>query len=258
MSQARALDEFAAKTAIGAKVALPSTRGEEACRVSTAVNLSDGDLISDTHEHAVMDLIAGRSVRSLLRRLDAIVCGKSPQRATAAQTGAALLPWTRDTAARLTMALGAAAAIKASGRTNLVLAYAHSGSLPDYEWRRILKLAFILELPVIFVVFHARRGANADLCRISQRLGLPGFPVDAADAVALYRVAQESIGRVRGDSGPVVIECLRITEADALAEMRGFLLSRRVAGKAWMNATGPAYRRQLEAALRTSRRSAKR
>lgn len=253
MSQARALDEFAVKTASSAKAAFPSTHGEEACRASTAVNLASGDLISDTHESAVMDLIAGRNVRSLLRRLDAIVSGKNPRRATHPQTGAAQLPWTKDTATRLTMALGAAASIKATGQPSLVMAYAHSRDLPDAGWRSILKSAAQFELPIIFVVLPGHRGAGSNLCALTQKLGLPGFPVDAADAVALYRVAQESIGRARGDRSPVLIECHRTTQDDALAQMRSFLLSRGVAGKAWMSGIAPAFRRQLEAARRASR-----
>lgn len=258
MSQARALDEFATRVATKAKAQLEPTRGEEACRVSTAINLTDGDLISDSHNNVVMDLIAGRSASSLLRRFDTLVSGKNPRRTKPAQTGAAQLPWTKDAATRLMMALGAATSIKATPRQNLVMAYAHSRDLPAAEWHRILRLAAELELPIIFVALPGPAGASQNLCAIAQKLTLPGFPVDAADAVALYRVAQESIGRARGDRSPVVIECRQTTGDDPLAQMQSFLLSRGVAGKAWMSAIGPAFRKQLEASQRAQRRRAER
>lgn len=258
MSQARALDEFASRAAAKAKAQVKSTRGEEACRVSTAINLADGDLISDSNEGIAMDLIAGRSASTLLRRLDALLSGNKPSRSISHHSGAAQIAWTKGTAARLTMALGAAASIKASGRPNLVMAYAHSRDLSTTEWQRTLKLAAELELPIIFVALPDPTGASQNLCAISQKLGLPAFPVDAADAVALYRVAQESIGRARGDRSPVLIECRQTTGDDPIAQMQSFLLSRSVAGKAWTNSTGPAFRNQLEAAHRASRRRTKR
>ena len=53
------------------------------------------------------------------------------------------------------------------------------------------------ELPLIFVVLP-RRGQASRWTRPErhgERYGLPGIPVDASDAVAIYRVAQEALGR---------------------------------------------------------------
>lgn len=261
MTEARALDEFVTRAAAKAKAQLKSTRGEEACRVSTAVNLTNGDLISDSGEGLVIDLIAGRRISSLLRRLDSILSKEKRRHSGRAHTGTAQLPWTQDTAARLTMALGAAASIKAARRPNLVMAYAHGSDLSVPQWRRILKSAVEFELPIIFVVLPDPVGASRNLCSLTHKLGLPGFPVDSADAVALYRVAQESIGRAHGDASPILIECLAhrpsgkpTPQDDPIAQMRSFLLNRGIAGKAWLNGTGRAYQKQLQAGLQASRR----
>lgn len=258
MTEARALDEFVTRAAAKTKAQLKSTRGEEACRVSTAINLTAGDLISDSNEGIVMDLIAGRSVSVLLRRLDALASGERPRHSRLRQTGAVQLTWTNDAITRLTMALGAAASIKAARQPNLVVAYAHGRDLTVPQWRRMLSSAAELELPIIFVVLPEPRATGPNLCTLARRLGLPGFPVDAGDAVALYRVAQESIGRARGDASPVLIECIaqgrQTTQDDPITQMQSFLLSRSIAGKAWLHRTGRAYGKQLEDGLRASRR----
>ena len=70
---------------------------------------------------------------------------------------------------------------------------------------------------------------------------MPGIPVDAGDAVAVYRVAQESLGRTRGGDGPVLIECVEHLGVrgrrpiDPLDQMKEFLLGRKVGTKAWLN-----------------------
>jgi TPP-dependent pyruvate/acetoin dehydrogenase alpha subunit len=85
---------------------------------------------------------------------------------------------------------------------------------------------------------------------------VPGIPVDAADAVALYRVAQESLGRTRGGDGPVLIECVEYraegkggrTPVDPLVQMRDFLLDRKVCTQAWLRGAGGRMRRRIAGA----------
>ena len=68
MAEARVLDEYVARLQKRAKgnkrrrrldSRLDSIRGQEACRVSTAMDLGPGDLVSDSQVGVVMDLIAG-------------------------------------------------------------------------------------------------------------------------------------------------------------------------------------------------------
>ena len=55
---------------------LDSTRGQEACRVSTAIDLGPGDLVSDSQVGVVMDLLAGAKVDSLLKRVAELAFGE--------------------------------------------------------------------------------------------------------------------------------------------------------------------------------------
>src|SRR5947209_16831243 len=47
---------------------LATTRGQEACRVSTTLELDSGDLVSDTHDGAT-DLLLGIDIGTVLNRL---------------------------------------------------------------------------------------------------------------------------------------------------------------------------------------------
>jgi TPP-dependent pyruvate/acetoin dehydrogenase alpha subunit len=100
-----------------------------------------------------------------------------------------------------------------------------------------------------------KRGGVANLSAKTARWGVPGIPVDAGDAVALYRVAQESMGRTRGGDGPVLIECVEYRvegkggsdPVDPLIPMKEFLLSRKVCTKAWLKGAGDRLRRRITA-----------
>lgn len=259
MVEARALDEcvkrLQAKTK---KQRLKSTQGEEACRVSTAIELIGGDLVSDTQAGVVMGRIAGESAGSVLQLLNAIISNtkKRTARSASRSEAARQLPWIDDPDNRLRMAMGAALSFKVQGRSNIVVAYVYNRELPDAVWRRLLRLSAELNLPIIFVALpEARKRNGRSLSAKAQACGMPAFPVDAADAVAIYRVAQESIARTRGDGGPVVIECFTHPLADErknvaddpIAQMRSFMLGRRIAGTAWLDGAGHGFRRRIEA-----------
>ena len=235
---------------------LNSIRGQEACRVSTAIDLVPGDLVSDSEAGVVMDLLAGVKVNSLLKRVAALGSGKKIEGAKLDGASGRLLPWIDDAGERLRMAMGAALSFKTLGRANVVVAYVRHGEVGKGAWRRVLELAGKLELPLIFVVLPAAKGEEKDgvtnLSATTARWGVPGIPVDAGDAVALYRVAQESLGRTRGGDGPVLIECVAYqmegSAGDPLVQMREFLLGRKVCTKAWLERAGEGMRRRILAA----------
>ena len=124
----------------------------------------------------------------------------------------------------------------------------------------MLVMAAKLELPVIFVVLPAVKNKMRDgMATLSTRTsgwGVPGIPVDAGDAVAMYRVAQESMGRTRGGDGPVLIECVEYRTAgkaggapvDPLVPMKKFLLERKVCTRVWLKGAGDGLRRRIAAA----------
>jgi acetoin:2,6-dichlorophenolindophenol oxidoreductase subunit alpha len=253
MAEARVLDEHIAglKTGKGQR-RLESTRGQEACRVSTAIDLSAGDLVSDSQTGVVTDLIAGEKVSSLLKRVAEFSSVKKGGVA-GARTSQRVLPWVEGVERQLKIVLGAALAFKTLGHKNIVVAYVRHGEVGKETWREVLGLASKLELPVIFVVMptKGKKGVSGGLRERSKRWGVPGIAVDAGDAVALYRVAQESIGRTRAGDGPVLIECVeyraegRNAPTDPLGAMKDFLLGRKVCTEAWLKGAGGRLRRRI-------------
>jgi acetoin:2,6-dichlorophenolindophenol oxidoreductase subunit alpha len=260
MVEARTLDEHIAKMQKGLKARrrLDSTYGQEACRVSTAIDLQPGDLVSDSHVTIAMDLLGGAKADSLLKPVNAFHSGKI-DRATFSRDNASKrqLPWIEDPVDQLKMALGAALSFKTLKRENVVVAYARRDELAKWQWRQVLELVSKLDLPMIVVALpgtaEKKNGAATNLSSKARSWGLPGIPVDASDAVALYRVAQESMGRTRTGGGPVLIDCVAYqtkgakgdSPGDPLLQMRDFLLARKVCTETWLQNVGDSLRRRL-------------
>ncbi|WP_158941423.1 thiamine pyrophosphate-dependent enzyme [Granulicella sp. S190] len=255
MADARALDEHIADHITGLrkrtkpKRRLTSTRGQEACRVSTALDLLPGDLVCDSHPGVVMDLISGplskTQIKSLLNRVSEFQQNKLDARKLVREAALArVLPWVEDPGDRLRMAMGAALSFQTLKRGSVVVAYVGHEELGRKEWQQIIQLASKLDLPIIFVVLpnRAKQDRVPQLSAKVRGWGMPGIPVDANDAVALYRVTQESLGRIRGGGGPVLIECKQYpgsnrngAASDPLLQMKAFLLGRKLCTQAWLD-----------------------
>jgi acetoin:2,6-dichlorophenolindophenol oxidoreductase subunit alpha len=266
MTEMSLLDEHVAglQRGVKARLRLGSTRGQEACRVSTAIDLEAGDLVSDAQAGVAMELLAGARVDSLLRHVAALGTGTTSKAAwnglAGAKDGARQMPWIEEVGDRLRMAMGAALAFKMSKQTNLVVAYVLEGEASHRLWREVLPIASALELPVIFVVLPGRPGGKkksqeaGGLSARARECGVPGIRVDASDAVALYRVAQESIGRIRGSGGPVLVECVgyrlkkerKSSVVDPLVAMKLFLTGRGICTEAWLDRAGEALQKDID------------
>jgi acetoin:2,6-dichlorophenolindophenol oxidoreductase subunit alpha len=200
----------------------------------------------------VMNLIAGEKVASLLKRVVELHLGKKVKGAKGRMGAGRPLPWIEDSGDRMKMAMGAALSFKIEGRKNVVVVFVRRGEAGKAVWLQVLGLAGRFELPVIFVVLPAAKGEKTawNLSAKASGWGVPGMPVDAGDAVALYRVAQESLGRTRAGDGPVLVECVSFransgNAVDPLVQMKEFLLARKVCTKAWLEGPGERLRRKI-------------
>jgi TPP-dependent pyruvate/acetoin dehydrogenase alpha subunit len=283
MMQARALEKVLPRArrgrAIGQDAKIAGTKGMEACLVSAAADLGPGDLVSDALAGGVMDYLRGAALHEVLRPGKA---GRARKRRAGVGEAVALcgaaerLPSAMDAAERIWVALGAAAASKAAAakarseakaecaadantgrQAGVVVGYALPGELTAASWKRVLKFAAEHELPVVFVVLSKRDGrvkagavsALALSCRV------PAIVVDADDAVAIYRVAQESIGHARIGGGAALMECVpfalggaegkvRVTQ-DAIVGLERYLVQRGIATRAWMEREAKAFAKRL-------------
>ncbi len=132
----------------------------------------------------------------------------------------------------LLTAAGVAAAQKRSGNDKLVLAFAQSG-LTNLTWANALTWAQTEDLPLIVAVADPS-GPEAfrpplstepntldwsSLTRLARKLHLPILSVDGEDAVAVYRVMQESVLRARSGAGPAVLWAV-LPSAETLSKDR--------------------------------------
>ena len=262
--------------------------GLEACLVSTSVDLGQDDFVSDAVMDGTVDFLRGAMFRSTLggtvqalrdTTLESVLRpdDKARRRGLNADCGApSRLPAMPANEARLWTAMGIAFELKAqhahgraetnadaAKRDGVVVVYARPGEGSPALWRNILAFAAEHLLPVLFVVLRTvqRQGANAKATRsgamsaVSHRHGVPGMAVDADDAVALYRVAQEAIARARIGGGAALMECVPFllegtkrlpqTTADAIEELERYMLSRGVATRRWMEREAESCARRI-------------
>jgi hypothetical protein len=139
----------------------------------------------------------------------------------------------------LAMAAGAAIGRKAAGGDGVVIVFIDALPKNHAVWREALQLAGDKRLPIIFVLLPQSNGTRAamgvaSIASEATRVGVIAIPVDAADAVAIYRVAFESLARARRGTGATLIIATHFKLEDAprhktsvaqdpLAHMRAYL-----------------------------------
>ena len=246
MVELRLLEErVLRKSKAGARA--ESLRGEEACRVSLAQGLTAGDVVLDSRADRLMRHLFGLKLPKVMEGSDRV------------EGSGGLLPFVDGADARLFAAMGAGLLLKSMQKKSVVVVYVRTRAAAKGTWRQVLKAAGGADRPIIFVVLpRASKGSSkagsSGVCELARRSGVPGIPVDLSDAVALYRVAQESMGRLRSDGGPVLIECIPYRlegvkerpESDPIALLRGFMLGRKVCSEAWMDGVEVRFRERLK------------
>lgn len=262
MKRARLLNDALPRSQRG------GTTGLEASIVSTSADLGPDDLVSDALDGPVMEFFRGAKLDSVLGtgkargdRKRGLVGGSEADCGSAAR-----LPGGLEIQERMWAAVGAAAALKARAHAGIqakaatetqrqqgvVVMYALAGEAPPGLWRKALTFAGEQQLPVLFVLLPVvqRRSTKARPARargmnaVGLGCGVPVIAVDADDAVAIYRVAQESIGRARIGGGAVLMECVpfvvegasskRDAAGDAIAGLEAYVLHRGVATRDWV------------------------
>jgi hypothetical protein len=170
----------------------------EALLAASAIHLQPGDLVfSETDDSVAASLAPAPKA--------------APRKASkkSAQTVEFNLP-------RLAAAAAAAHGLSPKSK-NLVLTHTHENAI-ETNWQATLRFAQANRLPLLFLCAGShphpkQRAAKSDrnaftwesVGRLCARLRLPLLPVDGEDAVALYRVFQESSLHARAGAAPAVI-----------------------------------------------------
>jgi TPP-dependent pyruvate/acetoin dehydrogenase alpha subunit len=132
---------------------------------------------------------------------------------------------------------GVALAQKLEKKRNVVVALCAEDTSPSERWHEAMKFAGIHKLPILYVMKRSsafdldpasRTPVLDDVSFVAHDCGFPAIIVDSNDAVAVWRVAQESIHRARSGAGPTLIECeVQLAHAgDPLAQMEHYMKKR--------------------------------
>ena len=138
---------------------------------------------------------------------------------------------------------GIALAHKLERKQNVVVALCMGEPTPSDSWHDALRAAATQKLPILYVIEEAKVPEAStspatvtfleDFSFYLKDYGFPCIQVDAADAVAVWRVAQESIHRARNGAGPTLIECVMKSQQDPLVRMEDYMRKRKVWDDEW-------------------------
>jgi TPP-dependent pyruvate/acetoin dehydrogenase alpha subunit len=194
----------------------------------------------------------------ILHRVYAISSGARKSDTPASKQAVAQLPILDDTSDRLHLAMGAAVGAAFSRKGALAVAYVYPGDLLLPRWKSIFRLLSTHSAPLLLVALNGPSTTGTSLksgvlSHTSTACGVPGIPVDAADPVALYRVAQESMLRARAGGGPVLMECIpfqlggqKPLPADPIVTLQHFMLPRKVSTQEWMDSVATCFSSRLK------------
>jgi pyruvate dehydrogenase E1 component alpha subunit len=169
----------------------PHAAAREALLAATTMQLLPGDLL-------------------LAEPGDRTAAALAPKPKSTAPNPSATLP-----AQRLPLAAAMARGLQAAAAEGLVLAFTRAGAA-EPGWAAALEWAHTARLPLLLACVDATGGATGrasrqprltwpNMQRLAKKLRLPVFAVDGEDAVAVYRVMQESVMRARAGGGPAVL-----------------------------------------------------
>lgn len=219
--------------------------GREATIAGVAVDLLAEDTLQAPRDVFVSHFLKGMP-------LDALIAGamrSSNGRAHVAARGDG------NAFVDLETACAAAKEHKATKDGKITIAFTDTEQTHSGPLRTVLRMASRNNLPLIFVRYReVRREQEEKPKRIGKwrsladalEFGVPAIYVDGDDAVAVFRVASESIARARRRGGPTLIDCIADRSApgggtsSAAAGMNGFadplaIMESHLAGKGLFN-----------------------
>ena len=254
--------------------------GREAVLAAVLVDLVPEDALSLSHGDFAAGYIKGMPLETVFRSLSAAVNSSGPRRSLLQSNNGShghVIPPAPSAAAQLAIACGMANAWKLKLNGKITVALCGEDAAPIEAWRDALTFAGLHQLPLLLVCHRNVRSeaeeraaqtlfdelsAHAHTCRV------PALTVDGQDAVAVYRVAFESIARARQGRGPTLIECRAyvcknhrgtrkeasdLPEAkDPIRRMETYLLRKGLFNPALKRRIAAAFRRELVAATESS------
>jgi pyruvate dehydrogenase E1 component alpha subunit len=251
---------------------LDASRGREAAIAGVGVDLLPEDILSPSQCDLASTVIKGMALDRMFLRLAGTGNGKArPKTKLRFDAKANVIAPNLDLPARLDAACSSAAAHKAAKNCRIVVVTCGDGATSLGSWREALMYAGLHALPIIFVwhndALDAREGPHDGVGGASPTTpdrNVPAITVDGGDAVAVYRVASESIDRARRLRGPTVIESIHAGSnalakapngrknvgSDPIGAMETYLIGKGLFSPKMKRNIAAAFTRELDAATR--------
>lgn len=262
MLQCRLLTEHARRLRGRRHDLYSASLGQEAIATGCTIDLRSHDTIILAAQDPIAALVKGVSLTDLVAQLYAGDTDPDPRKSRTIHS-APDDPASKGTG-QLQIANDVGLENKQKREGDVVVAFTGiAGTILD-GWQPALKFAARRSLPIMFVVqnnpWALAQSKNGRLrpALKTQIDGLTSIVVDSNDVVAVYRVAYESLDRVRQGGGPVLIEArtylqdgrtLLRAERDPLIHMERYLSTKKLFTTRWKNQIIQRFSRDLDDAI---------
>jgi len=192
--------------------------GEEAVAVGVNQALAPDDSIVSTYREHGHALVRGIALDSLMAEMYGKSTGCSGGRGGSMHLFDASTRFYGGNAivgGGLPLAVGLALADRMRGDTRVTACYFGDGAVAEGEFHECLNLAALWQLPVLFCCENnlyamgtalARAQVQTDLAVRAASYGMPSWPVDGMDVLAVEQAARHAAEAVRGGGGPHFLE----------------------------------------------------
>lgn len=204
-------EQATALTKQGRLAVYPSSAGQEAAQVATALALGERDWLFPSYRDTLAAVTRGLDPVAVLSLLRGDWHGGYDPRA------ARVAPLCTPLATQLPHAVGLAHAARLKGDDVVALAMVGDGGTSEGDFHEALNFASVWHAPVVFLVQNngfaisvplAKQTAAPSLAHKAVGYGIRGRLVDGNDAAAMHRVLTDSVERAREGGGPTLVEAV--------------------------------------------------
>jgi TPP-dependent pyruvate/acetoin dehydrogenase alpha subunit len=248
-----------------------ASMGQEAIATGCVIDLRPEDTIALAPHNAIASLVKGAPLGDIVAQMYARLSATS-------QPPNVIMP-SPTQGTQLGLATSAALVNKQKKKSNVVVAFSDKATTTVGCWHEALELAAKKSLPIIFVVEDNpwtdlpsfKTDEENGSSEKPRSYGFPIITVDANDVVAVYRVAYESVERVRQGGGPVLVKgnpyrlydatkqrvanSAARSERDPLIHMERYLRNKGLFTPRWKDQVVQEFSRKLDAAVKAEQKA---
>ena len=193
--------------------------GQEASAVGVCAGLGKGDVAFSNHRCHAHYLAKGGNLKKMIAELYGRATGCTggwggSMHLTDVKAG--LLGSSSIVSGSISIAVGAALALKMQKKNNVSVAFFGDGAAEEGVFYESMNFASMMNLPIVFVCennmlavdteIHIRQPNN--IYKRGEHLNVFGYKVYGQNAIQVYEVAKKAIDKCRETKRPVLLECV--------------------------------------------------